>query len=131
MTLFAIAVGIATGIISGFGVGGGSLLVLYLTAVMGVEQYVASGINLLYFLCCAPVALISHIRNKRVEWQAVIWCVLAGVFTSVAAALLASYVNGDLLRRLFGGLLLYIGVRELFFKDKATKNSKKSDKKLK
>ena len=131
MTLLAIVVGIATGIVSGFGVGGGSLLVLYLTAVMGVEQYAASGINLLYFLFCAPAALISHIRNKRVEWQAVIWCVFAGLFTSIAAAFVASHINGEMLRRLVGGLLLYIGVREVFFKEKTTKNSKKSDKKSK
>lgn len=131
MTWLAIAVGIATGIISGFGVGGGSLLVLYLTAVMGVEQYAASGINLLYFLFCAPAALVSHIRNKRVEWQAVIWCVLTGTVTAAAAAFAAAYLHTNLLRRLFGGLLLYIGVRELFFANKTTKKSKKSHKKLK
>ena len=121
MIWLGIIVGILTGIISGFGVGGGSLLVLYLTAVKGVAQYTASGINLLYFLCCAPMALWSHIRQKRVEWQAVIWCVAVGAVTSIGAAFAASYLSSDLLRRLFGGLLLYIGVRELFFVGKASK----------
>lgn len=116
MTVVAILVGLATGIISGFGIGGGSLLVLYLTAVVGIEQYAASGINLLYFLACAPAALVSHIRGKRVVWSAVVWCTLAGLLTSAAAAYVASLVETDLLRRLFGGLLLYIGVRELFCK---------------
>lgn len=125
MTWLAVAVGIATGIISGFGVGGGSLLVLYLTAVMGVAQYAASGINLLYFLFCAPAALISHIRNKCVEWQAVLWCVPTGIATSLLSAFVASNMHSDLLRRLFGGLLLYIGVRELFFACKKPKISKK------
>ena len=125
MTWLGIAVGIVTGIISGFGVGGGSLLVLYLTAVTGMAQYDASGINLLYFLFCAPAALVSHIRHKRVEWQAVIWCVAAGVVTSVAAAFLASYMQDGWLRRLFGGLLLYIGVRELFFGKKTDEKFEK------
>lgn len=129
MIWLGIAVGIATGIISGFGVGGGSLLVLYLTAVMGTEQYVASGINLLYFLCCAPAALWSHIRQKRVEWQAVVWCVAVGAVTSVGAAFVASYLSSNLLRRLFGGLLLYIGVRELFFAGRVSEKSKKVAKK--
>ncbi len=114
MTVVAILVGLITGIISGFGIGGGSLLILYLTAVMGTEQYAASGINLLYFLFCAPAALISHIRHKRVEGQAVLWCALAGIVTSAAAAFFASLIDTQLLRRLFGILLLYIGVRELF-----------------
>ena len=47
-------VGAATGVLSGFGIGGGTLLVLYLTAVGGIEQTIAGGINLLYFIGCAP-----------------------------------------------------------------------------
>lgn len=112
----AIAVGLITGVISGFGIGGGSLLIVYLTAFAAVEQYTAGGINLLYFLCCAPTALISHIRNRRVEWKAVIWCSVAGIATSALAAFLASGMDTDLLRRAFGVLLLYIGFRELFCK---------------
>ncbi len=114
--ILAIAVGLVTGIISGFGIGGGSLLIVYLTAFASVDQYTAGGINLLYFLCCAPTALIAHIRHKRVEWKAVLWCSLAGIVTSALAAWLAGGMNTDLLRRLFGCLLLYIGVRELFCK---------------
>ncbi len=114
--LLPIMVGAATGIISGFGVGGGSLLVLYLTAVIGTDQYTAGGINLLYFLCCAPTALISHIRNHRIEGKAVWWCSLAGVVTSAAAAWVASGIDTDWLRRGFGVILLAIGIRELFCK---------------
>ena len=33
--------------LSGFGVGGGTLLLVYLTAVAGVDQHLAQGINLL------------------------------------------------------------------------------------
>ncbi len=114
--VIAIAVGLITGVISGFGIGGGSLLIVYLTTFAAMEQSAAGGINLLYFLCCAPTALISHIRNRRVEWNAVIWCSLAGVVTSALAAFLASGMDTDLLRRAFGVLLLYIGFRELFCK---------------
>lgn len=116
MNVTGIIVGLLTGIISGFGIGGGSLLILYLTAFAGVDQYAAAGINLLYFLFCAPAALISHIKNKRVEWQAVLWCSLCGVLTSAGAALLSANMDVSLLRRLFGIVLLYIGVKELFCK---------------
>lgn len=107
-------VGLLTGILSGFGVGGGSLLMLYLTMFAGVQQYAAGGINLLYFIACAPAALWSHVKNGLVERPAVLWCTLAGLPVSVAAAFLASWINVDLLRRAFGVLLLYIGVRELW-----------------
>lgn len=113
MNILDILIGAATGVISGFGIGGGSLLVLYLTAVGGVSQHTAGGINLLYFIGCAPAALVGHIRNRAIEWKAVLWCSLAGVATAIPASLLATNLDTDWLRRLFGVVLLYIGVKEL------------------
>lgn len=108
-----ILAGLVTGILSGFGIGGGSLLMLYLTLVEHLPQTAAAGVNLLYFICCAPAALISHIKNRLVEQRAVVWCTLAGLPTTAAASLLAGATDVSLLRRLFGVLLLYIGIKEL------------------
>ena len=113
MRLLNFFIGVATGIISGFGIGGGSLLVLYLTAVTGMPQHTAGGINLLYFIGCAPAALIGHIKSKLVEWRVVLWCALAGVAVAIPTSLLAGHFHSDWLRRLFGLLLLYIGIKEL------------------
>ena len=114
--VFAALVGLLTGILSGFGIGGGSLLLLYLTLFGGMNQYQAGGVNLLYFIACAPAALVSHIKNHLVDGQAARWCAAAGVATSVAAAVLAAQIETDLLRRGFGVVLLYIGGKELFAK---------------
>ena len=114
----AIAVGLATGVLSGFGVGGGSLLMLYLTLLTGIGQYQAGGINLLYFIACAPAALVSHIKNGLVQGGAVKWCVLAGVPASVLSAIAAARMDTDWLRRAFGVFLLYVGAKELFAKQK-------------
>ena len=116
--VLAVAIGLLTGILSGFGIGGGSLLLLYLTLFEGAGQYQAGGINLLYFLSCAPAALISHRKNGLIEREAVKCCVPAGVVTSVLSALLAARVDTDLLRRAFGVVLLYIGVKETFLHKK-------------
>ena len=113
MMLLNFAIGVATGIISGFGIGGGSLLVLYLTAVTGMSQYTAGGINLLYFIGCAPAALIGHVKNKLIEWRVALWCAAAGIAIAIPTSLLAHHFNSDWLRRLFGILLLYIGIKEL------------------
>ena len=51
MKWLEIAVGAAAGVLSGCGVGGGTLLLLYLTAVADVAPRTAAGVNLLYFLC--------------------------------------------------------------------------------
>ena len=118
MTVIAVAAGLLTGILSGFGIGGGSLLLLYLTLFAGVDQYQAGGINLLYFIACAPAALYSHIKNGLVQKDAVKWCVAAGVLTSIAAALAAARMDTGWLRRAFGVVLLDIGAKELFTKRK-------------
>ncbi len=123
MRLLDILVGFLTGIISGFGVGGGSLLVLYLTAFAGVDQYTAGGVNLLYFTGCAPTALLSHIRKKRILFKEAGFCILAGIPLSVIAAIISSQLDTELLKKGFGVVLLYIGIKELFAKSKE-KNSR-------
>ena len=110
----AVLIGAATGILSGFGIGGGSLLILWLTMVQQLPQYTAAGINLLYFLCCAPAALVSHIRHHLIEKKIALWCILAGCLASPAASLLAGLLPMPWLRRGFGILLLILGFRELF-----------------
>lgn len=116
-----VLIGFLTGIVSGFGVGGGSLLVLYLTVFGGVDQYTAGGVNLFYFTGCAPAALVSHIRNKRIVWRAVWLCLVTGIPLSVLAALLSSHLDVSLLRKGFGFVLLYIGIKEILSKKKTAK----------
>lgn len=113
--VFDFIIGLVTGILSGFGIGGGSLLILYLTLFSGVPQYTAAGINLLYFIFCAPAALISHFKNKLIDGKTALCCIAAGVPSSVLAAIAAAYLDVGVLRRIFGVFLLYIGIRELFF----------------
>ena len=105
-------IGIVTGIISGFGIGGGSLLVLYMTAILGVSQYTAGGINLLYFIGCAPAALIGHFRQRLIELHTALWCMIGGIATAIPTSLLAGDMDTDLLRRLFGVVLIYVAIRE-------------------
>jgi len=112
VTVLAFVIGVLTGIISGFGIGGGSLLILYLTAFMGISQYNAGGINLLYFIGCSPAALIGHVRNKLVDVKTALWCAVAGVVMAIPVSLLAGRLDTQLLRRLFGGLLIYVAIRE-------------------
>lgn len=110
-------VGILTGILSGFGVGGGSLLLIYLTTFAGIPQQEAQGINLLYFLPAALAALPSHIKNNFVDKETVIPAITAGLICSAFAAWLSNSLDMALLRKIFGVFLLCVGVSELFHKD--------------
>lgn len=114
MIWLEILVGAVAGVISGCGVGGGTLLLLYLTTVAGVAQRTAAGVNLLYFICCTPVALFLHVRHKLVDGHAFWPTALAGAGAAAVAAFLSVYLPTDLLRRGFGVMLLYIGFKSLF-----------------
>ena len=114
--LFAALAGAATGILSGFGVGGGTLLLIYLTAIAGMAQQQAQGINLLYFLPSAAAALPAHIRHGYVEKSVLLPAILAGLICALLASWAATGLDTDLLRRCFGGFLLVVGLRELFRK---------------
>ena len=114
--LWSLLAGTATGILSGFGIGGGTLLLIYLTAFAGVPQNLAQGINLLYFLPTAATALPAHIKNGYIDGETVRPAVLAGLAGTALAAWLATGLDVELLHRCFGGFLIVVGMRELFAK---------------
>lgn len=113
MSWGALAAGAICGILSAFGIGGGSLLMIWMTAVLNMEQQTAQAINLLYFLPAASLSLIFHIRHRRIRWAATIPAVLAGLVTAALSAWAASRIDAAWLRKVFGVFLLVVGVMEL------------------
>lgn len=106
-------VGALTGILSGFGIGGGSLLLIYMTSFAAVPQDLAQGVNLLYFLPTAAAALPSHFKNGCVEKAALLPAIAAGLAGTALAAWAATGLDVELLRKCFGVFLLIVGTREL------------------
>ena len=113
--------GLVCGILSGFGIGGGSLLMVWMTAVAALDQKTAQGINLLYFLPTAAVSLYVHIRNRNVKYKAVMPIILWGLVGAVGGAFVAGLIKTEVLRRCFGVFLLCMGVYEFFKKEKKQK----------
>ena len=111
--LIAVLAGLVCGVLSGFGIGGGSLLMVWMTAVLAMEQKAAQGINLLYFLPTAGAALIFHGKNRFVDWRSARWAILGGVVLAAIGAWAGSQIDTGLLRKLFGVFLLFVGISEL------------------
>lgn len=121
--IIACAVGFGTGIVSAFGIGGGTLLLLVMTLFLGVEGPVARCINLLYFLPTALGSLYYHRKNGYLDKTAIRAAIPIGVALAVAGAVAAAYIDTGLLRKAFGLYLLWAGVSVLWPKKK--KNSAK------
>jgi len=113
----ALLAGLLTGILSGFGVGGGTLLLVYMTLIAGLDQQLAQGINLLYFLPSGLMALPAHIKNGYIERKSLLPAIGAGLICAALAAWVATAVNTDLLRKCFGIFLILVGTWELLKKE--------------
>ena len=116
--LVPLLAGAATGVLSGYGVGGGSLLLVWMTAFAGVDQRLAQGINLLYFLPTAAAALPAHFKNGQVEKAVLRPAILAGLVSAALGAWAASAIDPALLKKCFGVFLLIIGAKELLQKER-------------
>lgn len=122
-----------TGVVASLGLGGGFILLIYLTAIANVDQLTAQGINLVFFLPIAVMSIILHSKNKLVEWKVVPMCAIFGAVGAVAGTLLAGIWGSEILSKLFAGLLIIVGIRELFHKPKdkdENKTENKNDKGL-
>lgn len=105
--------GVGCGVLSAWGIGGGTLLLLVMTLAFGVDQAAAQGINLLYFLPTAAMGLIWH-RAERPAGQgrSAAHRPLA-LATAAAGAWAATALDVTLLRRPFGLFLLAAAVLTL------------------
>lgn len=118
MTFFVpLLAGLVTGILSGFGVGGGTLLLIYMTVFAHLDQDLAQGINLLYFLPAALTALPHHRKNGYLKPAAAKPAILAGLAATALTAWLATGLDVGLLRKCFGVFLLGVGIHELLRKN--------------
>lgn len=112
--LLPLLIGFGTGILSAWGVGGGTLLLLCMTLFLGVDQSTAQGINLLYFLPTAGMGLYWHRKNGLLEKDVLRQAIPLGTVAAIAAAWIATSVDTAVFRKPFGVYLLITGVMTLF-----------------
>lgn len=108
-----IVIGFLTGVLASMGLGGGFILVVWLTLFMNVEQRAAQGVNLLFFLPIALISLVIHVKNGLVNKELVKKLALGGVAGAVIGTFAAQHMGNDFLRMLFALFLLGFGLREL------------------
>lgn len=114
----AALVGTVLGFLSGLGIGGGSLLILWLTLVLEMDLGAAREINLLFFLPSAGVACLFRKKQGTLNWKKVFPAVLAGCAAAAAGHWLGGVLDIRALKKAFGVLLIITGIRELLYKPK-------------
>lgn len=110
--------GFLSGVIGAMGLGGGGVLLIYLTVFAETPQLKAQGINLLFFLPVGLIAIIIYSFKHLIEWKTVLKMWLGGVLGVGLGVLLAKTIETDLLREIFAGFLIAFGSWQLFAKRK-------------
>ena len=120
--MWVVLIGFFSGIISGMGIGGGTILIPALLFLTEITRQQAQGVNLVYFVPTAITALITHQKKGDLDWKTAKPIALSGLAGAAAGAFLAVSLGSGLLRKLFGGFLFLMGLSEIF------KTRKKEDK---
>lgn len=110
--------GFLSGIISGMGIGGGTILIPSLAFFTTLTQQQAQGINLIVFIPVAFVALIVHFKEKNIDFKYAKWIILGGIFGALIGSYMAVNIDSSYLRKYFGVFLLFIGMYELIKKNR-------------
>lgn len=116
MMMWSFAAAFFTGIFASLGVGGGMILIIYLTVFAGFDQLAAQGINLVYFIPIAALSVILHSRNHLIEWKKIIPSIITGIVFAALGTLAAKYIGSPGLKKIFAVFIFLIGIKELFFK---------------
>ena len=108
--------GLLSGLTASMGLGGGAVLIIYLTLFAGVDRITAGGINLLFFIPISLLAVIIYAVRKEIKWKTVIPISLLGLLGAVAGMWLIDFLGNEWIGKIFGGILVIMGLKETFFK---------------
>lgn len=124
-----VLIGIVSGIVSGTGMGGGTILIFFLTIVLGIEQHIAQAANLIFFIPTSIIAIIVNLKNKNINLKLGIYIAIFGILGAIIGANIAIYTDVKYLKKLFGVFLLIIVVHEIYSIYKMYKKSKNAENK--
>ena len=123
-------IGLVSGVFSGVGMGGGTILIFLLTTFAGIEQHVAQATNLIYFIPTAISAIIVNYREKNIDTKLAVSVSVFGIIGAIIGAKFAVNTDVQKLRKLFGIFLAIIAIHEIYTLFKEYKQHKNRNNKI-
>jgi uncharacterized membrane protein YfcA len=115
--LIAGLIGLVSGVASGlFGVGGGIVMVPAMMFFMGVPIKTAVGTSLAVIIPTALMGTYKHFSQGNVDWKLALSLAPMAILGGYSGAWLTKVIAADDLKKAFGGFLVLVGLRLLFFK---------------
>lgn len=95
-----------------------------LTAFSGLEQHMAQGANLIFFVPTSITAIIINWKNKNINIKTAIAVIIAGIIGAILGSKLSVNLDVNKLKRYFGIFLLLIATIEIYNLKKEYRNQK-------
>ena len=103
--------------LSGMGVGGGGMFVIYLSLFTDTPQLTAQGMNLLFFLLSSGASVTVHLRRRVICYSVVLVMTVSGIVGALLGTALSARLPQHLLRQIFGVMLVVSGMLALMQKE--------------
>ncbi len=116
MNIFTVVASFVSGLLCSMGFGGGSVLIIFLTSFMNINQKEAQGINLFFFIPCALYSVMKYRKESLIDKKLFKPFTVCGLIGVAAGYAVINFLPGDFLRKIFGAFLIITGVKDLFSK---------------
>ena len=113
-----ILVGAVMGYLAALGIGGGTLLILWLTFISGMDALSARAINLMFFIVSAGIVSLLRWKKGQLQIKSLLPAIIAGCGCAAIFSYLSFHLDVEKLKKLFGIILIISGFRELFYRPK-------------
>lgn len=118
--------GIISGIVTGLGMGGGTILILLLTLFNNFEQHIAQATNLVFFIPTSLAAIITNLKNKNVDIKVTKVVSVFGIIGAIIGSAISNNISSNNLKKYFAIFLLIIAIYEIYRLYKEYKNKRKN-----
>lgn len=124
--MLPIIFGAISGIVTGLGMGGGTILILLLSLFMNLEQHAAQATNLVFFVPTSLAAIIINIKQKNVDFKVAIIISIFGIIGAIIGAIISERISSNHLRKYFAIFILVIAIHEIYklYKEYRSKRNK-------
>ena len=125
--MLEVLIGFISGIVSGTGMGGGTILILCLSIFSGIEQKIAQATNLIFFIPTSIVAIYINIKKRNINFKNSKLVIFFGIIGAIIGAIIAKNMNTKILKKAFGVFLAFIAIHEVYEIFKMYKKDKKNN----
>lgn len=123
--MIEIIFGVIAGMVTGLGMGGGTILILLLSLFMDLDQHMAQATNLVFFIPTSLAAIFINIKQKNVDGKVAFIISIFGVIGAMIGAIISEKISSNALRKYFAIFILIIAFHEIYQLYKEYKKKKK------